>query len=166
MWRTNSLCTSGNEDLGTLAEYHPLTSYEYYQISETTEPYIQESSGENGSLHDLEFDDVTIDMALSPPLFKQEQEDAASRGQAYDSPDEGLPSSQSSSVGHVGTGGPVADQFGSPISNIRENPRRDSENEQIRILLERQKEQILADYQAKIQNTNSRPIMTEEAFKN
>ena len=42
-------------------------------------------------------------------------------------------------------------EFGSPISNVRENPRRDSENEQIRILLERQKGQILADYGAGIQ---------------
>ena len=37
------------------------------------------------------------------------------------------------------------------ISNVRENPCRDSENEQIRILLERQKDQILADYRAEIQ---------------
>ena len=34
------------------------------------------------------------------------------------------------------------------ISNARENPRRSSENEQIRILLEQQREQILADCQA------------------
>ena len=33
----------------------------------------------------------------------------------------------------------------------RENPCRDSENEQPKILLERQREQILADYQAEIQ---------------
>ena len=45
----------------------------------------------------------------------------------------------------------IADEFGSLISNVRENPRHDSENEQIRILLERQKEQILADYRAEIQ---------------
>ena len=45
MWWTNSLCTLANEDLGTLAEYDPLTGYEPdYHISETTEPYIQESS--------------------------------------------------------------------------------------------------------------------------
>ena len=37
------------------------------------------------------------------------------------------------------------------IPNVRENPCRGSENEQIRILLERQKEQILADCQAEIQ---------------
>ena len=61
-----------------------------------------------------------------------------------------LSSSQSSSVGH-GTGRLVGDQFDSLISNVKENPRRSSENEQIRILLERQREQILADCQAEIQ---------------
>ena len=63
---------------------------------------------------------------------------------------ESLLSSQSLSVGHVRTGRPV-DEFDSLISNVRENPSRDSENEQTRILLERQKEQILADYRAEIQ---------------
>ena len=142
MWWTNSLCTPANEDLGTLAEYDPLTGYEPndYHISETTEPYIQESSGENGSLnsHDLEYDDYTIGMALSSPLFTLEREDAASRRRAYHSHDEGLSSSQSSSVGHR-KGRPVVEQFDSLISNIRENPSRSSENEQIRFLLELQK---------------------------
>ena len=64
-----------------------------------------------------------------------------------------LLSSQSLSVGHVRTGRPVSDEFGSLISNVRENLRRDSENEQISILLERQKEQILADKRAEIQKT-------------
>ena len=89
-------------------------------------------------------------MALSSPLFNQEREDAASRRRAYHSHDEGLSSSQSSSVGHR-TGRPVVEQFDSQISNVRENPRRSSGNEQIRILLERQREQILADCQAEIQ---------------
>ena len=155
MWETNTLRTLANEDLGTLAEYDPLTGYEPndLHISETTELFIQESSGENRSLnsHDLEYDDYTIGIALSSPLFTQEREDAASRRQAYHSPDDGLSSSQSSSVGHVGTGRPVADQFDSLNSNVRENPRCSSENEQIRILLERQREQILADCQAEIQ---------------
>ena len=112
-------------------------------ISETTDIFMQKSSSDGNplNLHDLEFDDYTIGMALSSPLFTQER-------QAYHSPDEGLSSSQSSSVGHVGTGRPV---FGSLIPNVRENPCRDSENEQIRILLERQKERILADPQAEIQ---------------
>ena len=39
---TNTLRTSANEDLGTLAEYDPLAGYEPndYHISEATEPYI------------------------------------------------------------------------------------------------------------------------------
>ena len=154
MWRTNSLCTLAKEDIGTLAEYDSLTSYEPndYHISETTELYIQESSGERGSLnsHDLEYDDYTIGMALSSPLFTQEREDAASRRRAYHSPDEGLSSSQSSSVGHR-TGRPVAEQFDSQISNVRENPRCSSEMSKSEILLERQREHILADCQAEIQ---------------
>ena len=71
MWWTNSLSTSAHEDLGNLAEYDSLTNYEPndYHITETAEPYIQESSGENGSLKDLEYDDYTVGMALSSPLF-------------------------------------------------------------------------------------------------
>ena len=61
-----------------------------------------------------------------------------------------LSSSQSSSVGHT-TGRPIFDECGSLVSNARENPRRDSENEQNRIPLERQTEQTLADYRAEIQ---------------
>ena len=33
MWWTNSLCTSANEDLGTLAEHDPLTTTEYSSSS-------------------------------------------------------------------------------------------------------------------------------------
>ena len=122
--------------------------------SQTTEIFIQESSSDSrpSNLHDWEICDYTIGRALSSPLFTQEREDPASRRQAYHSPEEGLSSSQSSSVGHVRTGRPVSDQFDSLIPNVRENPRRrDSENEQIRILLERQREQILGDCQAEIQ---------------
>ena len=150
--------TSANEELGTVAENNPLTSYEpnfidNYQISEMTEIFIHESSSDRrpSNLHDLENDDNTIGRALSSPLFTQKREEPASRRQAYHSLDESLLSSQASSVGHVRTLRPVFDEFGLLISNVRENPRRDSENEQIRILLERQKEQTLADYRAEIQ---------------
>ena len=47
-------------------------------------------------------------------------------------------------------GRPV-NEFGSLISSVREIPSHSSESEQIRILLERQKEQILADCQAEVQ---------------
>ena len=70
-------------------------------ISETTELFIQESSGDNRSLnlHDLEYDGYTIGMALSSPLFTQEREEPAGRRQAYHSLEQGLLSSQSLSVG-------------------------------------------------------------------
>ena len=153
MWRTNSLCTPADEDLGTLAKYDTLTSYEPndYHISEATEPYIHESSVENGSPNDLEYDAVTIDKALSSPLFTQEREDDGSRRRACHSQDEGLSSSQSSSVCHDRTGRPVVKPFDSQIRNVQEIPIHNSEREQISILLERQREQILVDCQAEIQ---------------
>ena len=97
-----------------------------FHISETTDLFIQESSGDNKflNLHDLEINDNTIGMALSLRLFTQEREDAASRWQAYHSPDERLSSSQSS-VGHI-TVRPVSEQFDSLIPDVRENPCRNS----------------------------------------
>ena len=43
MWGTSTLRTLANEDLGTLAEYDPLTGHEPndYHISEATELFIQ-----------------------------------------------------------------------------------------------------------------------------
>ena len=120
----------------------------------TSRIFIQEFSSDSrpSKLHDLEFGDYTIGRALSSPLF-QEREDPASRRQAHHSPDEGLLSSQSSSVGHVRTGRLVFDEFGSLISNVRENPRRNSENEQTRILRERQKIQNLNGFRAEVKKT-------------
>ena len=54
------------------------------------------------------------------------------------------------SVVHVRTERPVI-EFGSLSSSVRKNPCRDPEIGQIWILLERQKEQILADCRAEIQ---------------
>ena len=149
---TNSLCTLANEDLGTLAEYDPLTGYEpnVYHITEATEPYIQESSVENGHPNDFEYDDVTIGQALSLPLFTQEREGDASRRRAYHSQEEGLSSCLSSSVSHDRTVRPVVCTFDSQVSSVQETQRHSSESEQIRILLERRTERILADCQAEI----------------
>ena len=159
MWtgsELNPLCASAKEESGLLVNNAPLTGYEPnffddYHFSETTEIFIQESSSDTrpSYLHDSEISDDTIGRALSSPLFTQEREEPAGRRQAYHSPEESLLSSQSLSVGHVRTGRPV-NEFGSLSSSVRENPCRDS-NEQIRILLERRKEQILADCRAEIQ---------------
>ena len=160
MWigsEQDPLCTSPNEVSGLLVNNAPLTGYEpnifdESHSSETTEIFPQEQSSDTmpSYLHDAEISDDTIGRALSSPLCAQEREDAASRRQAYHSPEESLLSSQSLSVGHVRTER-LLNEFGSLSTCVRENPCRDSENEQIRILLERQKEQILADCRAEIQ---------------
>ena len=133
------LCTSPNEESGPLANNAPFTVYEPnffddFHYSETTDIFLQARDTEPSYLHDVEISDYTIGRALSSPPFTQEREEPASRGQAYHSPEESLLSSQSMSVGHR-TGRLVADQFDSINSNVRENPRRSSEHEQIRILL-------------------------------
>ena len=139
-----------------LLSYHPVLPPAHQlhlpgrDISEAIEPYIQESSVENGSPNDFEYDDVTIGKALSSPLFTQERQDDASRRRAYHSQEEGLSSSLSSSVSHDRTGRSVVKPFDSQIPNVREIPSHNSESVQIRILLERQREEILADCQAEI----------------
>ena len=67
---------------------------------------------------------TTPSAEFSSPLF-QEGEDPARGRQVYHPLDERLLSSQLSSVGHVRTGRPV-NELNSPMSNVRENPRRDS----------------------------------------
>ena len=69
---------------------------------------------------------------------------------AYHSLEESLLSSQSLSVGHVRTER-LVNEFGSLSSSVRDNPCRDSEHEQIKILLQRRQEQIIADGRAEIQ---------------
>ena len=108
---------------------------------------FQEESGDKETepsyLCDAELDDETIGRALPSPLFIQERRESADRRQGYHSYGESLLPAQSF-FAHSRTERPVH-ELGSPGTSIRENPSRDSESEQIRILLERQKEQILAN---------------------
>ena len=140
-----------------MAENTPLTGYEPniphdFRHSETTGIFFQEQSSDTvpSYLCDVELDDETIRKALSSPLFTQEREEAADRRQAYHSFEESLLPAQSFSVCHARTRRPVH-ELSSLGSRSREKPSRDSENEQIRILLQRQKEQILADCRTEIQ---------------
>ena len=166
MWRSSErdpLCPPPNEESGPLANNPPLTGFEPklfddFHYSETTEIFFQGQSSDTVPLYlfDAELDDETIGRAPSSPLFFEEGEEPADRGQAYHSFEESLLPAQSFSVSHSRTERPVH-ELNSLGSSIRENPSRDSENEQIRILsfsesrLERQREQILADCRAEIQ---------------
>ena len=154
MWSSSGQYTTGsppNEESGPLAENTPLTGYEPklpddFHYSETTEIIFQEQSSDAvpSYLIDAELDDETISRALSSPLFVREREEPADRRQAYRSFEEGLLPAQSFSVCHSRTVRPVH-ELSSLSSCSRQKPSRDSENERIRILLERQKKQILAD---------------------
>ena len=137
------LFTSPIEESGPLANNAPLTGYEPnlfddFHYSETTEIFLQEQSSDTmpSYLHDAELSDETIGKALSSPLFIQEREEPADRRQAYHSFEESLLSAQSF-FAHTRTGRPVH-KLSSLSSCSREKPSRDSENEQIRILFERQ----------------------------
>ena len=141
MWWTNTLRTSA-EDLGTLAENEPPTGYEPndHFITEACVEYTQESSGEQRYPDDFDYDDVTIGKALLD----------ACRRRADHSEEEGLSSCLSSSVSHDRTVRPVVCSLGPQVSSAQETQRHTSESEQIRTLLERRREQILADCPAEI----------------
>ena len=126
-----------------------------YHITEAYEHYTLESSVEQRSPNDFDDDDVTIGKALSD----------ACRRRADHSQEEGLPSCLSSSVSHDGTGRPLVAPFDSQVSSVQEIQRHSSESEQIRILLDRQREQILADCQAEIRKHEFQADMSEEVFK-
>ena len=82
---------------------------------------------------------------LSSPLFIQEREEPANLRQAYHSYEESLLPAQSF-YAHTCTGRPENE----PSSSQKRKSGRDMENERIRILLERQKEEILADVRTEI----------------
>ena len=150
---------SPNEESGPLAEFTPFTGYEPkffddFHYSETTEIIFWDESSDKGAVPscvcDAELDDETTGKALSSPLFIQELEEPADRRQAYHPYEESLLPAHSFSVCHSRTVRPVQ-ELDSLSSCSREKPSREMENETIRILLERQKEQILADFRAENQ---------------
>ena len=146
---------SPNDEYFTLAIYHPPTGYEPNAFDDfhylaTSEMIFQKESGdidtEPSYLCDAELDDETIGKALYSPLFIQEREEPANRRQAYHSLEESLLPVQSF-FAHTGTGIPVCELS----SHQKRKSSREMENERIRILRERQKEQILAEVRTEIQ---------------
>ena len=98
---------------------------------------------------DAELDDELIGEALSSPQFTKEREAPANVRQTYHSHEESLLPSQSLSVGHVRTGDPCTNRV--QICLKKRKSSRDLENERTRTLLERQKEQFLAEVRSEIQ---------------
>ena len=131
------------EELGPPDKNNSSTGYEPndHFITEANVEYTQESLTEQRFPEDLDNDDITIGQTLLN----------ACRRRADHSEGEGLSSClSSSSMSHDRTRKPVVC---SDISHAQghEIQRQNSESEQIRTLLDRQREQILADCQAEIQ---------------
>ena len=110
---------------------------------------FQEESGDKDTvpsyLCDAELDEETIGKALFSPVFIQERGEPADRRQAFHSYEESLLPAQSFFT-HTRTGRHVHE-----LSSYKQKSSREMENERIRILLEGQKEQILADVRTEIQ---------------
>ena len=134
------------EDLGSLAENEPPTGYDPndHFLTETYVECTQESSGEQRYPDDFDYDDITIGKTLLD----------ACRRQVDHSEEEGLSSSLSSSVSHERTVRPVVC---SGVERSKETQGNTSESEQIRTLLERQREQKLSDCQAEIRKHEFQP---------
>ena len=152
--RVKTTALTHNEEYCPVAIHHPPTGYEpnvldNFDYSETSAAIFQDESGdidtELSYSCDAELDDEIIGKALSSPLFIQEREEPANRRQVYHSHEEGLLSAQSFFTHKYGETR-VRTKFVSKRKSCR-----DMDNERIRILLERQKEQILAEVRTEIQ---------------
>ena len=116
----------------------------------------------------LKFNSVLLFKVLMRPftMFIGQTLLDAYRRRAYHSEEDGLSSClSSSSMSHDRTGKPVVCRDISHESSY-EIQRQNSENEQIRTLLERDKESRFSlTVKQRLENTNSQPITTEEFFK-
>ena len=153
--RVKRTALTHSEEYCSVAIYNPLTGYEpklldNFDYSETSAMIFQDDSGDKDTvssyLCDAELDDETIGKALSSPLFIQEREEPANLRQACHSHEESLLPAQFF-FAHTGTGRPVYELS----SCQKRKSSREMENERIRILLEGQKEQILAEIKTEIQ---------------
>ena len=146
-----------NEEYGSVAKTTSSTSYEPNVIdnfgnAETCTGIFQNESvdvdTEPSHSFDAELDVERIRKALSSPLFTQKREEPANLTQTYHSHEERLLPAQSFSHAQV-RGDPCTNHV--QICLKKRKSSRDLENERIRVLLERQKEQILAEAGSEIQ---------------
>ena len=135
---------SAKKEMGSTDESYSLTGYEPNDnnlmetyVESLTESLTQPQFSEQRFLEDVDCDDA----ALEEMLFHTHRE------LVYHSQREGLFVGQSSSVSER-TVRPVVERTGRPV--VERGQELNSEKEQIRTLLDRQREQILADCQAEI----------------
>ena len=140
-----------------MAIQNPLTGYEPKQPDnfDYTEAYTTIFQNESVDIEtepsysfDVDPDDELIRKTLSSPLYTQEREEPADLRQIYHSHEESLSPAQSFFT-RTSTG-----QLVTSVSQKRKS-NHDLESEKIQVLLERQKEQILAEVRSEIQKHES-----------
>ena len=148
---------SANKEMGSTDESYSHTGYEpedqylmEFYVESLTESLTQQQFPEQRFLEDVVHDDA----ALEEMLYN------AHRVHVYHSQREGLSVGQSSSSVSERTVRPVVERLGRPV--VERSQESNTEHAQIRT----DREQILAECQAEIRNTNSRLIMTQEVSKN
>ena len=160
---------SPNEEYCPLAIYHPPTGYEPnvlddLQYSETTEMIFQEESGDKNTepsyLCDAELDDETIGKALFSPLFIQEREEPADRRQAYHSHEESLLPAQSFFT-HTRTRDPYTN-----LVRVNENQVAKWKAKESGFSLKDKMSKSSLKLEQRFRNTNFKPILIEEVFRN
>ena len=136
---------SANKEMGSTDESYSRTGYEpkAYCLMETdveslTESLTQQQFPEQRFLEDVDYDDAAL----------QEMLHNAHRKHVYHSQREGLSVGQSSSSVSERTERPVVERTWRPV--VERGQELGTEHAQIRTLLDRQKEQILAECQAEI----------------
>ena len=129
------------EELGLLAKKNSSAGYEPndYVLTEAYVEFNQESVTEQRFFEDFDYDDISIGQTF----FN------AYRGQVDHFERKSLSSCLSSSMSHDGIGTPVVCRDKTHASGT-EIQKQNFESEQIRTLLDLQREQILADCQAEI----------------
>ena len=140
-WTTTARTAA--EEVGPPDKKNSSTGYEPndHLSTEASVEFTQESVTEQRSPEDSDYDDIAVGQTLTN----------ARRRRADHSEGEGLSSCLSSSaMSHDRTGKPVVCRDASHAQGHKIH-RQNSASEQIRALLDRQRKQILADFQAEIQ---------------
>ena len=136
---------SAKKEMGSADESYSHTGYEpkdYYlmetHVGSITESLTQQQFPEQRFLEDVDYDDAALEEMLHN----------AHREHVYHSQREGLSVGQSSSSVSERTVRPVVERTGRPI--VERGQELNTEHAQIRTLLDRQREQVLAECQAEI----------------
>ena len=159
MWSTSRQLPTGtppNEGSGPLAEFIPLTGYDpklpdNVHYLETPEIIFRDESSDAVPSY------ILTRNSTMRPSAERSLHHSSFRSEKNQRTEDKLITPMKKvccqlgplSVCHARTGRPVH-ELSSPSSRSREKPSREVENETIRVLLERQKEQILADFRAEI----------------